>query len=261
MCFLNRIISFIKRARRLSALTGGFIRAVITIIRIRKNQEDIQSVSYKNIHIMFRGYDERVLHEIFIDKEYAFLSQYLSNIHKPVVLDIGAHIGAFAIWVISINKEAKILSVEADPATYQIATLNLTALTSQGIKWYLIQGAASDTDGEKIYFSNTGSSLSHHLDKSGNIEVETVSLSSLINRIVPEETLIDLLKVDIEGAEEDFLCTNPEVLKKVRAIVVELHPNLCDVGRVKDTLNIFFNHIDIIRQRKSTKPLLFCMNC
>jgi hypothetical protein len=39
---------------------------------------------------------------------------------------------------------------------------------------------------------------------------------------------IDLLKCDIEGSEQRFFETYPDVLTKTRAVVVEFHPEFCD---------------------------------
>ena len=39
---------------------------------------------------------------------------------------------------------------------------------------------------------------------------------------------VDLLKCDVEGAELLFLRSYPELLRSVRTVVMELHPELCD---------------------------------
>jgi hypothetical protein len=41
---------------------------------------------------------------------------------------------------------------------------------------------------------------------------------------------VDLLKCDIEGAELLFLQSYPDLLRSVRAVVMELHPGLCDAN-------------------------------
>ena len=39
---------------------------------------------------------------------------------------------------------------------------------------------------------------------------------------------IDLLKCDIEGCEQLFFESYPDLLRKTRAVVVEFHPEFCD---------------------------------
>jgi hypothetical protein len=48
---------------------------------------------------------------------------------------------------------------------------------------------------------------------------------------------IDLLKCDIEGAEQLFLETYPDLLQKTHAVVVELHSEHCDTARCRSLLN------------------------
>lgn len=43
--------------------------------------------------------------------------------------------------------------------------------------------------------------------------------------------MVGLMKVDIEGSEEKFLCTDKRLLPRVRSIVIDLHPQLCDAMR------------------------------
>ncbi|MCK5244957.1 MAG: hypothetical protein KAJ90_06775, partial [Desulfobacterales bacterium] len=62
----------------------------------------------------------------------------------------------------------------------------------------------------------------------------------------------------IEGSEEAFLCTSPDALKRVGSLVIELHPQLCDTDCVQLLLEEYFDHIEDIGGRKSTKPLLYC---
>ncbi len=62
--------------------------------------------------------------------------------------------------------------------------------------------------------------------ESGGIEVKAISLREALRQF----SEIDLLKVDIEGAEYDvFAHATPEILTKVKNILMEVHdPNKID---------------------------------
>jgi len=55
-------------------------------------------------------------------------------------------------------------------------------------------------------------------------------------RMLPEDTAVDLLKVDIEGGEENLLCGDVEWLARVKALLAEFHPALIDYATVKKTI-------------------------
>ena len=244
----------------MAPLAGGIVSAIVTLKNIRKDRDAIQSVSYRGTPVRFRGHDEQALLEVLVDLEYEFLADLLSGLPSPTILDIGAHIGTFAIWVFGVNENAHVLSLEADPKTHLVAELNVATFAEGGVDWRLIQGAAGSEDGVVLRLSDTGPSMSHHVDPKGRIEVQGMSLTTLLDRIAPGGESVDLVKIDIEGSEEAFLCAKPEALKRVNTLVIELHPQLCDTACVLSVLKGFFNHIEDIGCRRSTKPLLYCRN-
>jgi FkbM family methyltransferase len=74
--------------------------------------------------------------------------------------------------------------------------------------------------------------------------VPYVDLSALLAPI----DCIDLLKCDIEGAEQRFIENYPDVLAKVRLAVFEFHRDLCDVDRCQALLRQYgFTHAAIFR--------------
>ena len=54
-----------------------------------------------------------------------------------------------------------------------------------------------------------------------------VSMSTLLRRI-PEGTNIDLMKMDIEGGEQELLTGDVAWLVRVRSIIAEFHPEVVD---------------------------------
>lgn len=242
----------------MAPLAGGPAIAVSTLMRIRKDRDAVQSVFYDGTPVRFRGIDEQALREVLVDREYAFLTDFLSATPVPTILDIGAHIGTFAIWVFSVNAKARVLSVEADPRTYWVTDLNAAAFTEGGTDWQVIHGAAAGEDGDILHLLDAGPSMSHRIDPHGTIEVHGTSLTRLLDRIAPDGASVDLVKIDVEGSEEAFLCAAPEALKRVKSLVIELHPQLCDTNRVQLLIEEHFGRIKYVGGRKSAKPLLYC---
>ena len=99
--------------------------------------------------------------------------------------------------------------------------------------------------------------MSHRVSAAGPVEVQGMTLREVLNTTFPDQP-VDLMKIDIEGAEEAFICTEPDLLRTVNALVIELHPNLCNASRVEQELRKIFPTIETISGRTSSKPLLYC---
>lgn len=52
----------------------------------------------------------QALKEVFVDQEYAFVADYLSDLSSSIILDVGAHTGTFALSVYSVVPNARIVS-------------------------------------------------------------------------------------------------------------------------------------------------------
>lgn len=203
---------------------------------------------YYGYNFTFRGCDLSALKEVFIDQEYEFLKDILTTDKPPVILDVGAHIGTFSLWALKTNPKAQIISVEASPNTFKI--VNDTAQKTQK-NWKVINRAAwKNTD--SIAFSDDGESMSHKVLPEGKKMVQGIPLSELA------KDDIDLMKIDIEGAEEAFLSQNHEALENVACLVIELHPNYCDTDKVREVINKYYPNVEEVQGRISNKPLLLC---
>lgn len=108
------------------------------------------------------------------------------RLRPPIrVLDLGANIGLFAA---SLGPRAIVTAVEADPYN---ATLLEEMIATNGLPWTVIRGYASSQSGT-IRFARGQHCFSRD-DPSGEL-TETID-------VFPLFAGIDLLKMDIEGAE------------------------------------------------------------
>jgi FkbM family methyltransferase len=251
----TRINSFYQRARAFAAL-GGWVKAIFILLRIKFLPTSVNSVSFLGFRVFFRREDEYAVREVLVNQEYAFLTDLVRSKSEPVIFDIGAHIGTFAIWALSTNPSAKVISVEADPNTYKILEQNRNEANEDRLKWQVLNAAAGSKDGEQLHFSDAGPSMSHRLDPEGKIRVQSVSLNTLIEKFAQGSSMVDLVKVDIEGAEAAFLSMGS--LSKIGALVVELHPYLVDTIKLEADLRDAFPTVVRIPNRTSQKPVLLC---
>ncbi|MCT0229486.1 FkbM family methyltransferase [Synechococcus sp. CS-1324] len=143
------------------------------------------------------------------------------------IMDLGANIGLGAVVFHGQSPEAEILCVEADPRNVQLLLRNLK---DNGIPAHVVAAAIGPEQGLlslRIGQDSTCSTLVDasviHPGMNAEVKVPVVSMDQLLE--VCGWSRIDLLKIDIEGAEEELLCESPHWLEKVGAIVMEIHPN------------------------------------
>jgi FkbM family methyltransferase len=252
----HRVEAFAERVRWLGPFMGGVVPAALYLAGARRDPSLRAEGRFSPFTFVFRGSDLSAVREVLLDCEYAFLRPVLHGLSAPVIIDAGAHIGLFSLWILSERPESRILSIEADPLTYAVLCENIARSKECVSCWRAVNRAAWG-DGETVRFTDAGDAMSHRVSDAGTISVEGITLDELVDMVAPDGE-IDLLKVDIEGAEEAFLCANPGTLTRIKNLVVELHPNLCEASRVETLLRSSFATVQAIGGRTSAKPLLLC---
>ena len=208
--------------------------------------------SYRNVKFWVRKADWPSVREVFIQDEYSCLKAlFPSRDQSPKILDLGAHIGCFALKTFSLLPSARICSAEAAHDTADILEKNI-ALNS-GLNWSL-KRAAIWQHNNGIYLQRTQSPLGHKVITQDNGEnIDSVTLKTLCEDLGWNS--IDLIKMDIEGAEEAVLPDSQEILAKTNALIIEVHTDRIDGDAVIKILNQDFTHCYKLNHRGSTKPV------
>lgn len=167
-------------------------------------------------------------------EEQAYVSALLRPLRSPCVVELGAHCGEDEVWIRGAFQEpAHYIMVEPDPRNCQkiVDAGPLTATRR------LIVGAVSDvSDFQTFHFSHnvkTGFRTSGSLRKpTGHLEhfpdihfvytgkVQTFTLDEIFER--EWLTKIDLLWVDIQGAENLMIKGGPVALSHTRYLFMEI---------------------------------------
>ncbi|MGC4054291.1 MAG: FkbM family methyltransferase [Paludibaculum sp.] len=168
--------------------------------------------------IRFSEDDWLAFQQVFIDEEY----RWDGNAPRTI-LDAGANCGFATLWLASRFPDAQLCSVEPHP---KLAASLRRALTSNSVRSTVVEAALTPSDGKATLFQgalSTAHSLlaGMPLGGSGTLEVDTVSMPSLLERLGWQQ--VDLLKLDIEGGEAAVLAGSPAWLQRVGGIVGEIH--------------------------------------
>ena len=144
------------------------------------------------------------------------------------VLTLGANIGLGVICLRDEFPEAELVAIEADPRNFELLSRNLE---QNNVVAQLISAAASARGGEllplRLFDNTTCSTLiakeGLHPGHEAVVKVPTLSMDQLLGSVGWDS--VDLLKIDIEGAEDELLSVDNDWLEKVGVLMLEIHPN------------------------------------
>lgn len=144
-----------------------------------------------------------------------------------IVIDVGAGIGEDAV-VLSrlVGPEGRIHAIEAHPGTFAClaSTVERSGLTN--VDTY--QLAIAEQDGT-VSISDDSNHLANSIVGGGNgVAVEAQSLDHFIERSA--HPVIDLLKMNIEGAERGAMLGLNRQAGKVRRLAISCHDFVADLG-------------------------------
>lgn len=173
--------------------------------------------------------------ELVLDDDYG-----LSSIEPDpkVIVDIGANIGMFSAYARSQFPDAKIHSYEPSSQVFEIARRN----AERGDTTIYNEGVASNSGRAIIH--DLGSSRLSRTEPSESGVVPLTGFATVLQRVGGR---IDLLKVDCEGAEWEFM-RDPEHFANVRHIRMEYHlfdgHEVADVYALADRLGFRITRMD-----------------
>ena len=184
--------------------------------------------------------------EIFLDRSYEFVSDN----NAPVIFDCGANIGMSSLFFKTIYPHSNITAFEADSSITEIFKKNLKKNNIHDIK---IIDAAVWINDKGIQFSVDGADGG---SMQGTDNIKNVRSVRLLDFIDNCSKKIDLLKIDIEGAEVDVIQDCAKSLSKVKNIFIEYHSwnsseqNLGEILKILEAQNFRYYIEDTCGRKK-----------
>jgi FkbM family methyltransferase len=164
--------------------------------------------------------DSDVFREVFGEREYEVACW---DIKPKLIIDAGANIGLTSLYFADRCRDARIVAVEPEASNVDLLRRNTNDVRNITVKagalWPRKASLVLVNDNaEKWAFSVTENSKSLS-------NVASFTMTDILDEVGSD--CVDLLKLDIEGAEKElFTCDWEEWLPKVRRIVIELHDRL-----------------------------------
>jgi FkbM family methyltransferase len=149
---------------------------------------------------------------------------YLESLGRPAsVVEVGAHHGSYAVLLGSVLRRigGRLLAVEPNPGNFRVLADNV-ARNGLGEIVVCEQVAVLDRQGSAHLALNGEQSAITQAGKVGTASVQTTTLARLLEK--HSVARVDLLIVDVEGAELPVLKGFPWSEVPVGRVFCELHP-------------------------------------
>lgn len=185
-----------------------------------------------HLRLRVSGGDLFIFYEVLMDGVYTVPPHLLTS--KPeFILDLGANVGLSALAMAAQFPQARIICVEPHPETVKLLRHNLACL---GDRATVIEAAVSSEPGT-MRLNLAAEHYNASLVRSSNqgVDVRTMTVEQVMTDTGMER--IDVLKMDIEGAEKHILPPQPEWLKTVDFMMAELHDGYSFDDMTRDVAN------------------------
>ena len=153
--------------------------------------------------------------DIFVRQMLAFET----NERAPRIIDCGANIGLASLYYARQYPHAKLTAIEADPTLAAMCERNLAR---NGCTQFDVKAAAAWTANGETEFICEGAD-SGMLASLGSSVTGTPRMVPTVRLRDYLDDTVDLLKIDIEGAELPVLEDCAGLLHNVRALAIEVH--------------------------------------
>ncbi|MGB9719656.1 MAG: FkbM family methyltransferase [Candidatus Anstonellales archaeon] len=168
----------------------------------------------------------------------------LNQTDKEYFIDIGANLGSVSLFVAKKFKGKKVIAVE--PVHWLADSLRESSKLNNLKNYEVVNNAISHSKHVElsipvingVYFTTVASSVPNKkFKKFHKLKVRGTTLSGLLKalRIKPDD--IALIKVDVEGLEEDVLLSGVKELKKAKPPVIFEAWNSEKLGRITEILS------------------------
>ena len=197
--------------------------------------------SYLTIKLRSNSSDIDVYEQVLLNKEYSLLIELVKKYNKDheikVVFDLGANIGLFTLYLSAFFTINKVIAVEPEENNFEMLLMNTGSLSFIVIPvkapiWKdnstLEKFSIRDRRDWSVSYQNKNITKPRDKNLTG-LTIRQLIIDYMVNEI-------DILKIDIEGAEKILIESEnefSEILKMTKFIALEIHDEI--ISRIKVT--------------------------
>ena len=216
MSFLTKLKIFLKSTK---LFKNWYVYPLVYFKLTKKQHVIFETKTGLNIKIRVNSTDLMALTHVWMIQEYSNSGFDIND--SDIVIDIGAHIGLFALFASQFCKQGKIFCFEPIKENYELLVENINYNKIKNIIPFNF-AVSKESDSVKIFLNDDYSGHSMFLETNNFVIVKSKSLLDIFSENNIQEC--NFLKLDCEGAEYDIINSLPsDFLNKIKKSVIEYH--------------------------------------
>ena len=216
MGFLTKLKIFLKSTK---LFKNWYVYPLVYFKLTKKQHVIFETKTGLNIKIRVNSTDLMALTHVWMIQEYSNSGFDIND--SDIVIDIGAHIGLFALFASQFCKQGKIFCFEPIKENYELLVENINSNKIKNIIPFNF-AVSKESDSVKIFINDDYSGHSMFLETNNFVIVKSKSILDIFSENNIQEC--NFLKLDCEGAEYDIINSLPsDFLNKIKKSVIEYH--------------------------------------
>ena len=209
---------------------------------VKKGDNEVQLVYKEKYPLSARLWphsDSMVIDQVLVREEYKTVTDFF-KVNFPAesklnIIDAGANVGYSSIYFLNEFPQATVASVEPDSKNVQVLKKNLSSFIDAG-QSYIFQNGLMSEDGRNIVTTKDfrdGKDWSVSVSETNEeSDLKSITVDGICQKLGWDH--VDILKIDIEGAERFVFneSANLDYLRKVKTVAIEIH----DEFGIRDTI-------------------------
>ena len=232
---INKFKIFLKIIKNVE---NWYLVPIVYFGLYKKNMFYLKIRNGLKISLRNKSTDIQAFVNVWINEEY---KQSKSIRDNEVVIDIGAHIGLFTLYISQMVRSKRIICFEPIKENFELLEKNITENNIQNCDYYNL--AVYSESKELKIFLNDMDGAAHSVFGKGKdfINIQSITLKDIFDN--NNISNCSLLKLDCEGAEYEIINSFPkEYFTRIGKIVLEYHfsdkyPN--ELEKLKNNLRNF----------------------
>lgn len=202
-------VSFVERIKLLSSKYSALLALVL-------KQKAIMTVGKSKFRV-FAATEMGTIQSSLVDFYDDIVMPGIIKTDKPTIVDIGANVGQFAAATKYFFPQCTLYTFEPDAQIFERLKANLAA--NKYVNFYNL-GIGKENGKTTFYKDELSLKSTFKLNRNSHVkEEETIETKTLDSFNI---TNVDLLKIDVEGFEQEVLQGASKALKNVDYLLVEV---------------------------------------
>ena len=212
----------------LNAVVGSYINSLefsqrLEKLRLNNLDDSIFLTKFNGFSIYAQENDLAVGRSIVVQGQYEpHVTKVFREFVKPSmhILDVGANIGYYSMLSASlVGEKGKVIAIEPNPKNVKLIEASRRANRFENIS--IMQLAAGRERGILVINSSGSNGTTYQLSDDFQSLLESTTVASMkIDEIVTEKENVDLIKIDIEGAEYNALTGASSLIKRCKPLII-----------------------------------------